>query len=76
MKSTDDVAAQFDFNFKPGDMIVAYGGFGQRDYKARHRVQGIIVSIDVSGCRCKVMWSTPDGGVKFSEEDFLNLSRV
>lgn len=61
MRTTDDVAAQLNYNFKPGDrvasVLTSVGSF---------KTRGIVVAVDEEQHACHVMWTFPDGRTRFT----------
>lgn len=62
-RTTDDVAAEMDFNFVPGERVSGCG-------------MGIILSVDHERYECRVMWTMHDGRVVFRSHANYELRRA
>lgn len=64
----DNIVAELDFNFNPGDLV-----HGVTTSPSAVGVCGLVLSVDHNAYKCYVMWTLPEGAVRFTSTANFNL---
>jgi hypothetical protein len=71
--NTDDVAAQFDLNFVPGDLVRP--GIANLAHDSMGKARGIVIGVSADGTVVDVMW-TWDSGTRFERCSWVLVEKL